>query len=252
MVDKLLLKDKKVISGFLEISVRTLDRYVKKYDLSVYSEKGKKKLDLVEVLRRVNSDDLRQVETGLDSFRQFETEYVKGVGSKDFKTNQKTALDKNNVSETVGEDNIEKKPQNKGNESVVSFREKSNVEKFDLVDVSNLQKFQKESEIYKKLYEETVAELKIKQERLEGATYRVGQLESQIKNTVPLLTYRQKEEEVIQLHEIQKKEQELQSKQFKQLKRDVYESKLMKNVYTAILFGFLIIIPVLLIYFFNS
>ncbi|MCC6643392.1 hypothetical protein IT411_01465 [Candidatus Peregrinibacteria bacterium] len=45
-------------------------------------------------------------------------------------------------------------------------------------------------QIYKKLYEELQEELKIKQERLEGANYRVGQLEGILKESVPLIEYR--------------------------------------------------------------
>lgn len=45
-------------------------------------------------------------------------------------------------------------------------------------------------DIYQKLYEELQEELKAKQERLEGANYRVGQLEGLLKETVPLLEYR--------------------------------------------------------------
>lgn len=44
--------------------------------------------------------------------------------------------------------------------------------------------------VYKRLYEELQEELKIKQERLEGANYRVGQLEGLLKESVPLLEYR--------------------------------------------------------------
>jgi chromosome segregation ATPase len=48
----------------------------------------------------------------------------------------------------------------------------------------------RKTEVYKNLYEELQEELKIKQERLEGANYRVGQLEGKLKETVPLLEYR--------------------------------------------------------------
>ncbi len=46
------------------------------------------------------------------------------------------------------------------------------------------------SEIYQKLYQELQEELKIKQERLEGANYRVGQLEGLLKESIPLIDYR--------------------------------------------------------------
>lgn len=54
----------------------------------------------------------------------------------------------------------------------------------------------KEEEVYKSLYGELKRELKEKQDRLEAATYRVGQLESQLKNMVPLLEFNKKDKEL--------------------------------------------------------
>jgi DNA-binding transcriptional MerR regulator len=51
-----------------------------------------------------------------------------------------------------------------------------------------------EEKIYEKLYHEAAVELKGKQEKLEAASFRVGQLEAQLKNSVPLLEWKQKEE----------------------------------------------------------
>ena len=53
-----------------------------------------------------------------------------------------------------------------------------------------------EERVYKDLYKETKEELKAKQERLEAATYRVGQLEAQTKNMVPMLDFTKKEKEL--------------------------------------------------------
>ncbi len=53
-----------------------------------------------------------------------------------------------------------------------------------------------EQQIYKELYQETKEELKQRQERLEAATYRVGQLEAQSKNMIPMLDYTKKEKEL--------------------------------------------------------
>lgn len=47
-----------------------------------------------------------------------------------------------------------------------------------------------DDQIYKNLYNELQEELRNKQERLEGANYRVGQLEGLLKESVPLLDYR--------------------------------------------------------------
>lgn len=53
-----------------------------------------------------------------------------------------------------------------------------------------------EEKVFKELYEETKIELHKKQDRLEAATYRVGQLEAQVKNMVPLLDYTKKDKEL--------------------------------------------------------
>jgi len=50
--------------------------------------------------------------------------------------------------------------------------------------------------VYRDLYNETKRDLHAKQERLEAATYRVGQLEAQLKNMVPMLDYTQKEKQL--------------------------------------------------------
>jgi excisionase family DNA binding protein len=60
--------------------------------------------------------------------------------------------------------------------------------------------------IYRKLYEDTAEELKAKQEKLEAAGFRVGQLEAQLKNSVPLIEYKQKEDELRQKEEAANKE----------------------------------------------
>lgn len=46
-----------------------------------------------------------------------------------------------------------------------------------------------EEKVYKKLYDEMKVEVRTFQQRLEGANYRVGQLESEVKASVPLLDH---------------------------------------------------------------
>ena len=53
-----------------------------------------------------------------------------------------------------------------------------------------------EEKVFRELYEEASRDLKSKQEKLEAASFRVGQLEAQLKNSVPLLEYKQKEAEL--------------------------------------------------------
>lgn len=53
-----------------------------------------------------------------------------------------------------------------------------------------------EERVFRELYEDASKELKSKQEKLEAASFRVGQLEAQLKNSVPLLEHKQKEQEL--------------------------------------------------------
>jgi hypothetical protein len=53
-----------------------------------------------------------------------------------------------------------------------------------------------EEKVFRDLYEEANSDLKAKQEKLEAASFRVGQLEAQLKNSVPLLEHKQKEQEL--------------------------------------------------------
>lgn len=53
-----------------------------------------------------------------------------------------------------------------------------------------------EEKIFRELYEEASKDLKAKQEKLEAASFRVGQLEAQLKSSVPLLEFKQKESEM--------------------------------------------------------
>ena len=54
-----------------------------------------------------------------------------------------------------------------------------------------------EEKVFRELYEEANKDLKAKQEKLEAASFRVGQLEAQLKSSVPLLEHKQKEQSLL-------------------------------------------------------
>jgi len=62
--------------------------------------------------------------------------------------------------------------------------------------VEAVKRTEKEERVFQNLYIETKRELKEKQDRLDAATYRVGQLESEVKSMVPLLDFSRKEKEL--------------------------------------------------------
>jgi excisionase family DNA binding protein len=72
----------------------------------------------------------------------------------------------------------------------------ANVSNFEVKNIKLEEKAKEDEKVYKQLYIDVKNELKEKQERLEAATYRVGQLEAQVKNMVPMLDYNRKEKEL--------------------------------------------------------
>jgi DNA-binding transcriptional MerR regulator len=121
---------------------------------------------------------------------------------------------------------------------------------------------EEDSGIYKKLYEETQEELKNKQERLEGANYRVGQLEGLLKESVPLLEYRkalaqeqQKQEELEDLLQTFEKDNErlnqtVESKatELKQISEKLDVERFNKKVFVIILIVLFLLQPLWLIF----
>lgn len=247
--ESLILRDKKEIATFLNVSIRTIDRYIQKYNLSEYLQNNHKVIDLSELLIKINGGDLRQVETTLDNFRQFEVKFINQNNKNTLFEEKKTSSDKLRQVETTSDNQTEKEYTKNKKTSSDKLRQSETKILITVDELSNLTELKKEAEIYKKLYTESLKELQQKQERLEGATYRVGQLESQVKQSVPLLEYRQKEEEVIQLKDnVKKNELQYQKKLF-HIKKELQESKLMKNIYIFILLSVLVFLPILIIYY---
>lgn len=85
------------------------------------------------------------------------------------------------------------------------------------------------AEIYKKLFRELQQELKIRQERLEGANYRVGQLEALVKDSIPRLDHINALNEAKQLQDnlqkqLQASQQQLHASQ-DHLQKSIQEAK---------------------------
>lgn len=99
--------------------------------------------------------------------------------------------------------------------------------------------------VYEILYKDTKDELKEYQRKLEVANYRVGHLEAELKNTVPLLEYKAAS------HKSEQRENKLKriAKDYiakaKAAKKELDIEKLNSKVYIVLLFGLLALQPVL-------
>lgn len=136
--------------------------------------------------------------------------------------------------------------------SKMSIDNMDNVEVIDHDFVDNVSTMsgktrQRPENTYKKLYEELKEELKEKQERLEIANYHVGQLEAQVKNSVPMLEYHHER------FKLKQSEEDLQGKLtestdlIKRLATNLRQTKLSKRIFLIILLIILALQPLWLL-----
>jgi CRISPR/Cas system-associated protein Cas10 (large subunit of type III CRISPR-Cas system) len=197
--------DRKTASKLLKVSLRTLDRYVKQGSLVAESRNGRIWFSKADI-GNFSSRQSRQ-----DRQRRH-----KGVDNVD--TKARVVVDSIPVG---GVDNVD---------SVVKVNGGSK---------------RSSEKILKKLYDEAREKLEEKQERLEAANYRVGQLEAQLKNTVPLLTY---EEERAQAQEAQRElkgEVKERDKQLDVAAKTIKEERLNRIIIAGVLFVVLALQPIL-------
>lgn len=104
-----------------------------------------------------------------------------------------------------------------------------------------------ENQIYKELYTEVKADLKEKQDRLEAATYRVGQLESEVKNMVPVLDFSNKERELKDVQDsIHQKERQAKEAVIT-METKIRLERVAKYIYLSLVGLLLVVQPILFI-----
>lgn len=116
------------------------------------------------------------------------------------------------------------------------------------IKVEAVKKADNEESVYKGLYTETKKELKEKQERLDAATYRVGQLESQVKTMVPMLDYTRKEKELKEAKStIEQKELE-KLHEVRRMEHKLKTERMAKYIYLSLVGLLLVAEPVLFLF----
>jgi len=139
--------DRKAAAKRLKVSVRTVDRYVKKKVLAAQNVGGRVWLNKDEVDGFSANQQAPTIDTHYDTSTP-------------------------DVTIDTTSDKIEQ-----------------NIQRLSTSQTRGTLKTAPTSPFFKELYQKTKEELQEKQERLEVANYRVGQLEAQVKNSVPLLEY---------------------------------------------------------------
>lgn len=200
--------DRKAASKLLKISVRTVDRYIKKKVLTAQNVGGRIWLNKDEVDNILN----RKINQYGGSYQPYTNDT--------YDTNDDTSIPITSIDTTN-----DKTDENE--EFLSTSQTRKIVNKADL------------SHLYKNLYEETREEIKEKQERLEIANYRVGQLEAQLKNSVPLLEYHREsaEKKLKEAHLIESLDQSEKklSALFKKLKFEEYNKRVFLTILLVVL-----------------
>jgi hypothetical protein len=160
MVNPTLYVDRIEASKILKTSTRTVDRYMRKYHFKTRKDGRRVLIKRVDVDKIIKDHLGRIVDINDESFSQI----------------------LNNKAEFL--------PEEKDTVSTLA------VSDIKVQKIKDSETRGTEERIYKDLYQETKNDLKVKQDRLEAATYRVGQLESQVKSMVPLLDYTKKDKEL--------------------------------------------------------
>lgn len=219
--------DRKQAADLLKVSVRTVDRYIQRGLLSTDQVNGRIFIKFKDLKPLINQKKLK--DKYLQEIEQASTvveDSDSSIQSK-YSSNQFTEISSNKSDESEQLDQLDRQHLNLG----------------------------QDNSIYKRLYEDLQEELKQKQERLEGANYRVGQLEGLLKESVPLIEYRkaiasesQKREELEDLLNSFEKDNELlnQTVESKKVELEQVSQKLETERYNKKVFVIILIILFLL------
>ena len=199
-------------SRLLKVSVRTLDRYIKSKKVSSRVVDGRIWLD---------KEELEHFRLGKTSVSTIDSNVVSRAG-----------VSTGDVVDRV--DNIEVINQGFGDSDDIMSSKKDRTHGA--------------AETYKNLYLELKGELKEKQDRLEIANYRVGQLEAQVKSSVPMLEYhREKYEQSRQAEEFKAQISE-STNLIKRITLNLKYERFSKRVFLIILLIILAIQPLWLLF----
>ena len=205
---------RKEASEFLSVTTRTLDRYIRNGKVSSRYSNGRIWLSKEEL-------------AGLKQER--EGEFV-------------NVIDRDLLSSTSIDD--DRKKEDTGAHSVQTEDSKINISSTPR-SISNAQ-------IFEKLHNELKKDIKQKQERLEVANYRVGQLEAQLRNTIPMLEYHRENYKKKKIEEELRGKIHQASAVINKLNVRLEHQKMIKRVFLATLVIILALQPIWLLIHFNN
>lgn len=100
-------------------------------------------------------------------------------------------------------------------------------------------------QVFEELYDLSRREIREYHNKLEASNYRLGQLETQLKHSVPLLEYQEQSEALRETESTIKKKMKYKEEAVEALEQEAKSERLNKNIYIGLLFGLLALQPLL-------
>jgi hypothetical protein len=213
----------------LNVSVRTVDRYIRRGFLEI---------------KRLN----RNVFISRPSFERYYQEQIdKGLVESKPKTNSSKAKPVTETIETIETIEVSESDASEAGARMAGPTVGTRAHEANTIGGRHPHSYATESvsvSIYKELYEELKEKNEEQVKRLEGAHYRVGQLEAQVKNMVPMLEFKQERKRLTAIDQQYKQDIKQAKVRVVQSRRLIETERFNKNVYIALVYGMLALQPV--------
>jgi len=206
-MSKTLYVDRVEASKILKVSTRTVDRYMRKHRFKTRKDGRRVLIKKTDVDKIIKENIGRLID-----------------------------IKEDNLNEILN-----------GKEATINTDKPSNLAVKD-IKIKKIKKEESiEQQIYKELYQETKNDLKEKQERLEAATYRVGQLESQAKNMVPMLDYNKKDRALQEAYSAMDQRSKQNEEVIQKMELKIRSERVAKWIYLSLVGMLLVAEPILFI-----
>jgi hypothetical protein len=204
-----LFVDRIEASKILKVSTRTVDRYMRKYRFKMRKD-GRRILIKKENIDQIIKDHIGRLVDINDA----------------------------NLNDILNTSDANKEESNTSSLTITDVKIKKTKAESD-------EKSSIEQQIYKDLYSETKKELREKQDRLEAATYRVGQLEAQAKNMVPMLDYNKKDRALQDAYSAMDQRAKVSEEATRKLEEKLRSERIAKWIYLSLVGLLLVAEPIL-------
>lgn len=212
---------RKQAADLLDVSTRTIDRYIRNKKLSA-RKKGGNILLSEEELNNLKVSLFQNMHGASPDVPGRAHRHVDGVAARE--TQAIFDAETGEIEETI--------------QSVETVEKPIPVESGAMTQRSEREK------VFEELYDLSRREVREYHNKLEAANYRLGQIETQMKHSVPLLEYHEKEELIREQANLIEGKLKRQEESVQMMEQELKAERLNKNIYIGLLFGLMALTPV--------